>query len=154
MSMKEMPEINLVPGGKAWTHTFEKFKATVYVPENDLMDDVLNYGFIAPYLLIFAEQDYSEDFAGAVDFARKNNFEQIARKYGTSVVYIYPTSANGWKDAAPDLFSEIISNSKIHEFYEDGVVKFYNRFTKKLEAYYIRGGIFHTNLYGFGQGAD
>lgn len=154
MSMKEMPEIKLVPGGKAWTHTFEKFKATVYVPENDLMDDVLNYGFIAPYLLIFAEQDYSEDFTGAVDFARKNNFEQIARKYGTSVVYIYPTSANGWKDAAPDLFSEIISNSKIHEFYEDGVVKFYNRFTKKLEAYYIRGGIFHTNLYGFGQGAD
>ena len=154
MSMKEMPEIKLVPGGKAWTHTFEKFKATVYVPENDLMDDVLNYGFIAPYLLIFAEQDFSEDFTGTVDFARKNNFEQIAKKYGTSVVFIYPTSANGWKDAAPDLFSEIISNSKIHEFYEDGVVKFYNRFTKTLEAYFIRGGIFHTNLYGFGQGAD
>ena len=154
MSMKEMPEIKLVPGGKAWTHTFEKFKATVYVPDNDLMDDVLNYGFIAPYLLIFAEQDFSEDFTGTVDFARKNNFEQIAKKYGTSVVFIYPTSSDGWKDAAPDLFSEIISNSKIHEFYEDGVVKFYNRFTKTLEAYFIRGGIFHTNLYGFGQGAD
>ena len=154
MSIKEMPKITAVPGGKIWTHTFEKFKATVYVPHNDLMDDVLNYGFIAPYLLVFAERDYSNDFGGAVEFARVNNFEQIAKKYGTSVVFIYPTSANGWKDAAPDLFSEIISNSKIHEFYEDGVVKFYNRFTKTLEAYYIRGGIFHTNLYGFGESAD
>jgi len=154
MPMKEMPEIIDVTGGKIWTHTFEKFKVTVYVPDNDLMDDVLNYGFIAPYLLIFAKQDYSSDFAGALEFARKNNFEQIAKKYGTSVVFIYPTAEGGWKNAAADLFSEILSNSKIHEYYEDGVVKFYNRFTKTLEAYYIRGGIFHTNLYGFGQGAD
>ena len=154
MPMKEMPKITAVPGGKIWTHTFEKFKATVYVPDNELMDDVLNYGFIAPYLLIFAEQDYSRDFAGALEFARKNNFEQIAKKYGTSVVYIYPVAEGGWKNAAADLFSEILSNSKIHEYYEDGVVKFYNRFTKTLEAYYIRGGIFHTNLYGFGHGAD
>lgn len=154
MSMKEMPEMSAVDGGLMWTHTFEKFKATVFVPDNDLMDDVLNYGFIAPYLLVFAESDYSNDFDGAVEFARSNNFEQIAKKYGTSVVFIYPTSANGWKDAAPDLFSEILSNSKIHEYYENGVIKFYNRFTKTLEAYYIRGGIFHTNLYGFGAAAD
>ena len=152
--MKEIPEMSAVDGGLMWTHTFEKFNATVFVPDNDLMDDVLNYGFIAPYLLVFAERDYSNDFDGAVEFARSNNFEQIAKKYGTSVVFIYPTSANGWKDAAPDLFSEILSNSKIHEYYENGVVKFYNRFTKTLEAYYIRGGIFHTNLYGFGAAAD
>ena len=53
MSIKEMPKITTVSGGKIWTHTFEKFKATVYVPENEMMDDVLNYGFIAPYLLVF-----------------------------------------------------------------------------------------------------
>ena len=58
MSIKEMPKITTVSGGKIWTHTFEKFKATVYVPDNDLMDDVLNYGFIAPYLLIFDVQGY------------------------------------------------------------------------------------------------
>ena len=154
MPMKEMPEMTKVDGGLVWSHTFEKFKAVVYVPENDLMDDVLNYGFIAPYLLVFALRDYTTNYDEAVKFARTNNFDQIAKKYGTSVLFIYPTSANGWKDAAPDLFSEIISNSKIHEYYENGVVKFYNRFTKKLEAYYIRGGIFHTNLYGFGESAD
>ena len=154
MSMKEMPEMTSVDGGVAWSHTFEKFKAVVYVPDNDLMDDVLNYGFIAPYLLVFAPEDFSANYEGAVAFARTNNFEQIAKKYGTSVVFIYPTAAGGWKNAAPDLFSEIISNSKIHEYYENGVVKFYNRFTKTLEAYYIRGGIFHTNLYGFGESAD
>ena len=154
MSMKEMPKMTNVDGGVAWSHTFEKFKAVVYVPDNDLMDDVLNYGFIAPYLLVFAPEDFSANYEGAVAFARTNNFEQIAKKYGTSVVFIYPTAAGGWKNAAPDLFREIISNSKIHEYYENGVVKFYNRFTKTLEAYYIRGGIFHTNLYGFGESAD
>ena len=154
MSMKEMPAMTPVDGGKIWKHSFEKFKATVYVPHNDLMDDVLNYGFIAPYLLVFSPKDYTTNYEAAVEFARTNNFEQIAKKYGTSVVFIYPTSANGWKDAAPDLFSEIISNSKIHEYYENGVVKSYNRFTKQLEAYYIRGAIFRTNLYGFGESAD
>ena len=68
MSIKEMPKIITVSGGKIWTHSFEKFKATVYVPENEMMDDVLNYGFIAPYLLVFAEQDFSIKFDGAVDF--------------------------------------------------------------------------------------
>ena len=154
MSMKEMPAMTPVDGGKIWKHSFEKFKATVYVPHNDLMDDVLNYGFIAPYLLVFAEQDYSDDFPGAVQFARTNGFEDIAKKYGSSVVFVYPTSDGGWKNAAPDLFSEIISNSKIHEFYEDGVAKAYNRFTKQLEGHYIRGAIFRTCLYGFGKSAD
>ena len=149
-----MPEMTALADGLMWSHTFEKFKAAVYVPKNDLMDDVLNYGFIAPYLLVFSPEDFTANYDGAVAFARKNNFEQIAKKYGTSVVFIYPTSANGWKDAAPDLFSEIISNSKIHEYYENGVVKAYNRFTKKLEAYFIRGAIFRTNLYGFGESAD
>ena len=152
MPMKEMPEMKNVDGGVAWSHTFEKFKATVYVPDNDLMDDVLNYGFIAPYLLVFAPQDFS--FEEAVNFARQNNFEQIAKKYASSVVFIYPTAEGGWKNAAPDLFSEIISNSKIHEYYENGVVKAYNRFTKQLDAYFIRGAIFRTCLYGFGESAD
>lgn len=154
MPMKEMPAISPVDGGKVWKHCFEKFKATVFVPDNDLMDDVLNYGFIAPYLLVFAEKDYSDDFSAAVQFARINGFESIAKKYGSSVVFIYPTSDEGWEGAAPDLFSEIISNSKIHEFYEDGVAKAYNRFTKQLEGYYIRGAIFRTCLYGFGKSAD
>ena len=153
MSIKEMPKITTVSDGKIWTHTFEKFKATVYVPENEMMDDVLNYGFIAPYLLVFTEQDFSTDFDGAVDFSRTKGFEAIAKKDASSVVFIYPT-ADGWKNAAPDLFSEILSNSKIHEFYEDGVVKAYNRFTKQLDGYYIRGAIFRTCLYGFGESAD
>ena len=92
MSMKEMPEMTKVDDGLVWSHTFEKFKTTVYVPANNLMDDVLNYGFIAPYMLIFAPQDFLDDNKRLVDFARENGFEKIAKKYATSVVFIYPTS--------------------------------------------------------------
>ena len=150
--MKNMPTMNKVTGGVAWSNTFEKFKATVYVPDNNLQSDVLNYGFIAPYLLVFAEKDFT--FEEAAIFAAKKGFEEIAKKYASSVVFIYPTSSNGWKNAEPDIFHEIISNSKIHQYYENGVVKAYNRFTKQLDDYFIRGAIFRTNLYGFGESAD
>ena len=59
--MKNMPTMNKVTGGVAWSNTFEKFKATVYVPaaKADLQSEILNYGFIAPYLLVFAEKDFT-----------------------------------------------------------------------------------------------
>lgn len=138
--------------GVIWSNTFEKFSATVYVPKTDLMADTLNYGFIAPYLLVFAEKKYS--YEEAVAFAKEQGFEKIAAKYASSVVFIYPNSKDGWKDAAPDIFAEILSNSKIHQYYENGVVKAWNRFTKQLDAYFIRGAIFRTCLYGFGESAD
>lgn len=152
--MKSMPKITkLADGSSVWSNTFEKFEATVYVPvaEKSLMADVMNYGFIAPYLLVFAENKLSYEEAAA--FAKEKGFAKLAADFASSVIFIYPTSGD-WKTAAPDLFSEIISNSRIHQYYEDGVVKAWNRFTNTLEDYFIRGAIFRTCLYGFGKSAD
>lgn len=152
--MKSMPQITrLADGASIWSNTFEKFEATVYVPvpEKNLLADVMNYGFIAPYLLVFAEEKLS--YEQAVAFANEKGFAKLASDFASSVVFIYPTSGD-WKTAAPDLFSEIITNSRIHQYYEDGVVKAWNRFTKTLDDYFIRGAIFRTCLYGFGKSAD
>ena len=107
--MKSMPKITrLSDGSSVWSNTFEKFEATVYVPlpEKSLMADVMNYGFIAPYLLVFAENKLSYEEAAA--FAKEKGFAKLAADFASSVVFIYPTSGD-WKTAAPDLFSEIIS---------------------------------------------
>ncbi|MBR4343957.1 MAG: hypothetical protein IKP88_14885 [Lachnospiraceae bacterium] len=150
--MNEMPIVTKTDGGVCWEHTFEKFTATCYVPENDKDDSLLNYGFIAPYLLVFSPEKFS--YEKAVSFAKENGFEKLARDFASSVVFIYPTSANGWKDAEPTIFDEILENSRINQYYENGVAKCWNRFTHKLEEYHIRGAIFRTNLFGYGESAD
>ena len=151
-NMNEMPKVTGVAGGACWEHTFERFSALCYVPENDKDDKLLNYGFVAPYLLVFSEKKYS--FEEAVSFAKEKGFESLAKDFATSVVFIYPTSANGWKDADPKIFDEILENSRINQYYEDGVAKCWNRFTHKLEEYHIRGALFRTNLFGYGESAD
>jgi len=150
--MKAMPEINkLADGSGIWSHCFEKFEATVYSPVNDKDDDILNYGFIAPYLLVFMPEKFTAD--EAVDFARRKGLEKIAKDFASSVVFIYPTSGD-WDSAADDIFAEILSNSKIHQYYQDGVAVCINRFNNNEVDYHIRGAIFRTNLFGFGKSAD
>ncbi len=152
--MNTIPEVTKFNEGICWSHTFNNFKATVFVPkaEENLKSELLNYGFTSPYVLVFSEKDFS--YEEAIEFSDKNAFTKLASDFASSVVFIYPTSKNGWDDADPAIFSEIISNSKIHEYYENGVVKNWNRFTDQIDGYFIRGAIFRTNLYGFGKSAD
>ena len=150
--MNEMPSITEVKGESCWEHTFERFSAVCYVPENDKDDELLNYGFVAPYLLVFAPKKFSFDEAAA--FAKEKGFEALAKDFATSVVFIYPTSANGWKDADPKIFDEILEESRINQYYKDGVAICKNRFTGGIDGYFIRGALFRTNLYGYGESAD
>ena len=137
-----------------WTHTFNTFTATVLVPppEESLYADILNYEFIAPYLLVFAENKLDVDSARI--FAEDAGLMKIARDFTSSVVFIYPTAQGGWKNAAPDLFAEIITNSRIHQYHKDGYIEAKNRFTHTTDGYFIRVAIFRTCLFGVGESAD
>ena len=162
--MEKMPEIKKTEDGSFWKNTYEKFEARVYVPKSTLQGDILNYGFIAPYLLVFAEKTFSEE--EAVAFARAKGLEKLAASFDSSVVFISPLAegssgktcsdgqTNDWKNAAPDILSEIISNSKIHQYHKDGVVIANNFFRHSIDGYFIRGAIFRATLIGYGSGAD
>lgn len=139
-------------GSKMWSNTFSTFKAKVYVPETKLPQKTINFGFSAPYLLIFEEYEYSE--ADAKKYADENGFSQIASEHATSVVFIYPTCEGGWLQAQDGLYEELIENSKIHQYYEDGYAILNNRFTNSCDGYAIRGAIFKTMLFGRGVSAD
>lgn len=136
-----------------WSHTFNTFEATVYIPtpKENLFSDIINYGFISPYLLVFSETKLN--YEDAIHFSKEKGLDKLASDFASSVVFIYPTSGN-WKNASQDIFAEIITNSKIHQYYENGVVKAWNRFTNKIDGYFIRGAIFRTCLFGFGESAD
>ena len=152
--MNEIPEITKLGNDSCiWTHTFNNFEATVYVPapKKELLSDIINYGFAAPYLLVFAEKKLDNE--AAISFAREKGFEELASEFASSVVFIYPVSGS-WKNASSEIFSEIITNSRIHQYYENGYVRAWNRFTNKIDGYFIRGAIFRTCLFGFGESAD
>ena len=164
MKMEKMPEVRKTADGAFWKNTYEKFEALVYVPNSTLQGDILNYGFNAPYLLVFGEKTFSE--ADAISFAREKGLEKLAADFDSSVVFISPVAegsagkactegaACDWKNAAPDILSEIISNSKIHQYHKDGVVIANNVFRHSIDGYFIRGAIFRATLIGYGSGAD
>ena len=61
MKMEKMPEVIKTEDGAFWKNSYEKFEAQVYVPKSPLKGDILNYGFMAPYLLVFAEKSFSQE---------------------------------------------------------------------------------------------
>ena len=151
MGMSKMPEVISLNGGKAWEHDFEKFNVVVYVPKDELISDVVNFGFKSPYLVVLPEKKLSKE--QAADFAERNGLADIARRTATSVAFVYP-SAGDWKDADKELYVELIKETKIHQYYKDGVVTFKDRFTKEWGECFIRGAKYRTCLYGFGASAD
>lgn len=150
--MKGKPEVQLVSGGKIWEHCFEKFIAKVYVPECELCTDIVNYGFQAPYLMVFEERRQSP--AEAVDFAKSSGLEDLAKRYGTSVAFFYPNCEGGWENAPDDMFERIMDESRISQYYEDGMAILWDRFNKTWGDRYIRGAVLRTCLYGAGRSAD
>ena len=153
MSMDRMPEIAVFEdGSKYWEYTFEKFVAKVYLPVSNPITDIINYGFMAPYLLVFEEFKQTPQEVKA--FAEETGLAKIATQYGSSVVFIYPTNEGGWQEAPEDLFASIIAETKISQYYQDGTATIWNRFTKEWGNPCIRGGLHRSILYGYGVSAD
>ncbi len=151
--MEKMPAvISLNNGSKYWEHTFANFTAKVYIPASAPITDIVNFGFRAPYLLVFEEQKQTSE--EACNFADRTGLTDIAAEFGSSVVFIHPTCDGGWENAPADLFASIIAESRISQYYKDGTAIMRDRFTGNWNGYYIRGAVLRTFLYGFGASAD
>lgn len=151
--MDRIPEITVFEdGSKIWQQEFEAFVAKVYIPVTKQPADIVNFGFRAPYLMLFEENRMS--LTEAKGFADKNGFAEIASEYAGSVVFFYPTCEGGWKNAPEDLYAQMIAQSRISQYYQDGAAIMYDRFAKKMGRPYIRGAVLRTYLYGWGASAD
>lgn len=151
MGMKAMPEVLIKESGKIWSYEYEKFKVKTYVPTASGLVDVVNYGFKAPYLVVFEEHPTDNDTA--IAWAEASGLADVARLNGSSVVFVYPTSGS-WATASPEIYNDLIAETRIHQYYRDGVVTMKDRFTGQWGDCFIRGAIFRTFLYGFGASAD
>jgi len=151
MSMKDFPQIQtLENGSRCWSHALEKFRVKAYIPQGHPLEDIVNFGFDAPYLLVFEEEEMTVEEAAA--YAEVQGLADIARTYSTSVVFVSP--AGSWEEADESLFIDLVAESRIHQYHRDGVVISKNRFTGETDGYFIRGAIFRTHLFGRGRAAD
>ena len=56
--MDTMPQVkNFADGSNYWEQSFDTFSAKVYLPTCELPTDIINYGFMTPYLLVFEETE-------------------------------------------------------------------------------------------------
>ena len=83
--MQNLPERTVFSdGSKMWKKEFDKFRVKVYVPTTELMSDIINYGFLAPYQLVFEETECSME--EAKKYADETGLAQIASDFAGSVV--------------------------------------------------------------------
>ena len=151
--MKVRPSIvTFEDGTKIWEAELGTFAVKTYLPKTDLPADIVNFGFRAPYLMVFEEQRMSKEEAKA--FADQNGFSEVASQFAGSVTFFYPLCEGGWENAPESLFVDILNESRISQYYEDGMAIMYDRFAKKMGDAYIRGAVLRTYLYGYGASAD
>ena len=150
--MEKKPEIRSINQCKYWENTFADFCVQVVKPECAEITEIVNYGFMTPYLLVFEEKKMSGE--EAVDYAERTGLAEIAKPYGGTVVFVYPAGTDGWNGAKEDLFAAVIAESKIGQYYEDGMTRARDRFTGAWGEYYIRGALNRTIVFGSGASAD
>ena len=153
VGMKEMPDVKTLDNRvKMWTHTFDRFRARVLSPQGAPLSDVVNEGFQAPYLIVLEDQALSPE--EALRCAEEKGLMDVARHFSTSVVFVYPTHERGWDGADEQLYVDLIAESRIQQYYRDGVILSRDRFTGQWGDCFIRGAVFRVCLYGRGKSAD
>ena len=152
MAMMERPLVRETAGGRCWEHEFEQFFLKVFVPDNDIDGQVNNYGFRAPCLLVFEEEQQGMD--QAVSFAKESGLAKIAADVDSSVLFVYPKAEGGWEGADESLYAAVIAEIKMIQVYKDGIVENYDFFARSFKGYFVRGAIFRADIYSFGKSAD
>lgn len=152
MAITQKPLVRSVQNGKIWEQEFNTFKVKVYIPHCEEIGRIINFGYDAPCFLLINEKLFTDE--EVIECSKKTGLENIARKLFTSVIFVTPNQTDSNLFAPIGFFEELISNIKIHQYYEDGIGILNNRFINKNEGFAIRGAIFRTCVIASGRAAD
>ncbi len=118
----------------------------IYQPEDLMASNVINYGYSAPLLLVFADCRMDEE--EAVSFIREKNVDRIAQKTGGFVVFVNPS--NKWDKEEEGIYEKIMERTMVgQEDFSHGLI--YDA-QKKRDCIFASPAC--TCVYGYGKGAD
>ena len=96
--MKKKPDVVVLEdGGIGWELSFDTFDMKMYIPKSELPYKIINYGFRAPFLLVF--QEGLKNVEAVEAFAKEQGFAAIAASYACGVAVVSPKEGVGWDEA-------------------------------------------------------
>ena len=133
-------------GGFVSSMMIQGHEIFIYQPEDIMNGDIINYGYSAPLLMVFAEGKMKTE--EAVDFICEKGIDQIAQKNGGFVVFVNPLK--DWDKEEYGIYETILARTAVAQSgFAHGLL-----FDESKNEYFIFASPAATCLYGYGKGAD
>ena len=133
-------------GGTISSFVIDEHAIYIYAPEDIMHGDVINYGYSAPLLIVFADGKLDEK--QAVSFIREKGIDKPAQKNGGFVVFVNPI--RDWKSEDEGIYEKILAKTMVAQSgFAHGLVH-----DERSGEYFVFASPAKTVLYGYGKGAD
>ena len=118
----------------------------VYQPEDIMHANIINYGYSAPLLIVFADEKMNRD--EAVEFICEKGIDKVAQNNGGAVVFVNPVKS--WDKEEYGVYEEVLAQTMVAQTgFSHGML-----YDSRQRQYYIFASPAMTCLYGYGKGAD
>lgn len=118
----------------------------IYQPKDIMRCDLINYGYSAPLLMVFADGQMSEEEAAR--FICDKGIDRIAQKNGGFVIFVNPLKS--WDKEEHGIYKAIQAKTMVGQTgFAHGLL-----YSEEIQEYYIFASPAATCLYGYGKGAD
>ncbi len=126
--------------------TIDDHQIYLYQPKDTMRSDLINYGYSAPLLLVFA--DGKTEKQEAVRLIEEKGIDRIAQKNGGFVVFVNPLT--DWKSEEEGIYEKILAKTAVAQTgFSHGLL-----YDSEKEEYYLFASPALTCLYGYGRGGD
>ncbi len=118
----------------------------VYYPKDILNGTIINYGYSAPFLLVFADGKMKKE--EAVSFIRQRGIDAVAQNNGGAVIFVNPLKS--WEKEKDGIYEAILARTMVGQTgFSHGLIR-----DSKSGEYYLFASPAQTCIYAYGKGAD
>ncbi|MBR0137727.1 MAG: hypothetical protein IJM15_04895 [Erysipelotrichaceae bacterium] len=133
-------------GGFVSSFTLQGHEIYVYQPKDIMNGNIINYGYSAPFLLVFGEGKMKPQ--EAVSFIIEKGIDKIAQKNGGSVIFINPQKS--WDREKEGIYEAVLARTMVGQTgFSHGLIK-----DAQSREYYLFASPAQTCIYGYGKGAN
>ncbi|MBR2746708.1 MAG: alpha/beta hydrolase [Erysipelotrichaceae bacterium] len=133
-------------GGYVSSFTVSGHDIFVYMPEDIMNANIINYGYSAPLLLVFPDEKLERK--KAVEFVCEKGIDRIAQNNGGAVVVVNPQE--DWDKEEYGVYEDVLAETMVGQTgFSHGLL-----YDASRRQYYIFASPAMTVAYGYGKGAD